>query len=94
MANGKPKGNKNYGGKKPKGKQSKGKGTSTSVNPDVKAAKGKNASLYTTKKTTKKRSGSGGTTPKMDAVQKIKDSTPMRNRDIDRLIGGIVRPFK
>ena len=101
MANGKPKGNKNYGGKKGKGRSNKGKATATRTNPDIRASKRANADAYTTNTSTKTRKGTGKVVPKIKTIQKIKDGTPMRNRDIDRLMGGIARqsqtpyrPFK
>jgi hypothetical protein len=72
MAMAKPKGNKNYGGKKTKGRTNKGKGSAVAVNRDVKASRAKNSSLYTTKKTTKKKTGTGTTTAKMRSASKSK----------------------
>tara|TARA_B100001063_G_C16597038_1_gene468662 strand:+ start:55 stop:336 length:282 start_codon:yes stop_codon:yes gene_type:complete len=90
MANGKPKGNKNRGGKKGKGRSNKGKARATRTNPDIRASRRANADAYTTNTATKTRKGTSEVVPKIKTIEKIKDSTPMRNRDIERLIRGMI----
>ena len=75
MAMSKPRGNKKPGGKKPKGRTSTAGARTVSVNPDVRASRRRNADAYTTKRTTKRRTGTGTTAAKGRSVSKGKKST-------------------
>jgi len=75
MAMSKPRGNKKPGGKKPKGRTSTAGARTVSVNPDVKASRRRNADAYTTKRTTKRKTGTGTTVAKKRSVSKGKTST-------------------